>query len=292
MQKLLAFLVSKRHWILFILCEIISFVLIYRNNAYQRNMMLTSANAITGSISSASSAVFSYLDLQKVNQELLERNSMLEREVIYLREHLKEMSLDTIDFNSVFLRDTVFDSNSLDKNYTYDLITARVVNNSTNFINNYITINKGSKEGIRPDMGVVSPHGVVGIVMTVKDHYSVVISILNTKLNINCKLKGTDFSGPLSWKGGDVAYAYLEELPTHAVFEVGDTIVTSGYSAVFPSGIMAGIVESYSKQRDDNFYSLKVRLATDFYSLSALCVILNKAQEEQWAIEKEVGKND
>jgi rod shape-determining protein MreC len=288
MQKLLAFLVSKRHWLLFILCEIISFVLIYRNNAYQRDMILTSANVITGNISSVSGAVFSYLDLQKVNHKLLERNSMLESEIIRLREQIEELSLDTIDINPVFLGDTIINKAS----DTYEFVTARVVNNSTSYMNNYITINKGSKEGIRPDMGVVSPYGVVGIVMTVKEHYSVVISLINTKLNVSCKVKGTNFSGPLSWKGGDAAYAYLEELPTHAVFEVGDTIVTSGYSAVFPPGIMAGTVESYSKQRDDNFYSLKVRLATDFYSLNVLCIILNNAQEKQWEIEKEVKKDD
>ncbi|HCC51431.1 MAG TPA: rod shape-determining protein MreC [Porphyromonadaceae bacterium] len=292
MQKLLAFLVSKRHWILFILCELISFVLIYRNNAYQRNMMLTSANAITGSISSMSSTVFSYLDLQKVNQELLEQSSILEMEVIRLREQLEKISLDTINFNPVFPEDTILAPNPGDRVYAYKFLTARAVNNSTNYLNNYITINKGSKDGIRPDMGVVSPHGVVGIVMTVSDHYSVVISLLNTKLNISCKVKGTNFSGPLSWKGGDVAYAYLGELPTHAVFEKGDTIVTSGNSAIFPPGIMAGVVDSYDKQRDDNFYSLKVRLATDFYSLSALYVIFNNMQEEQWEIEKEVMSND
>jgi rod shape-determining protein MreC len=289
MQKLLAFLVSKRHWILFILCELISFVLIYRNNAYQRNMMLTSANAVTGSISSVSSAVFSYLDLQQVNRELLERGSMLEMEVIRLREQLQELSLDTMDFSPVFLpEDTASVADSPVKKSAYEFITVRAVNNTTTYLNNYITLNKGSEEGLRPDMGVVSPRGVAGIVMTVRDHYSVVISLLNTKLNISCKVKGTHFSGPLSWKGGDAAYAYLEELPTHAVFEVGDTIVTSGHSAIFPPGIMAGIVDSYSKQRDDNFYSLKVRLATDFYSLNALCVIRNHAQEEQRAIEQEV----
>ncbi|MDR1223134.1 MAG: rod shape-determining protein MreC [Tannerella sp.] len=283
MQKLLAFLMSKRHWILFVLCELISFVLIYRNNAYQRNMMLTSANVIAGSISSLSGAVFSYLDLQKVNQELLEHNGILEMEVLRLREQLKELSLDTVNFNPAFPEDTVFALKS-----AYEFITVRAINNSTTYLNNYITLNKGSADGLRPDMGVVSPHGVVGIVMTVREHYSVVISLLNTKLNISCKVKGTDFSGPLSWKGGDVAYAYLEELPTHAVFEVGDTIVTSGNSAIFPPGIMAGTVDSYSKQRDDNFYSLKVRLATDFYSLSVLCAIRNDAQEEQWKIEQEV----
>jgi rod shape-determining protein MreC len=286
MQKLLAFLVSKRHWLVFILCEVVSFVLIYRNNAYQRNMMLTSATFIVGDLSSISGTVFSYLNLQHVNQKLLERNSQLEMEVIRLREELKEFSLDTIAFNPILPGDTA-------AAYPYEFLTARVVNNSTSYLHNYITINKGSRDGVRPDMGVVAPYGgVVGIVMTVKEHYSVVISLMNTKLNISCKLKGTHFAGPLSWKGGDAAYAYLEELPTHTVFEVGDTIVTSGYSAVFPPDIMAGVVESYSKQRDDNFYSLKVRLATDFYALSALYVILNHAREEQWAIEKEVLTDD
>jgi rod shape-determining protein MreC len=256
-------------------------------------MMLTSANTITGNISSISGNIFSYLNLQKVNQQLLEHSSMLEMEVIRLREQLKDLSLDTIAFDAVFQADSALDAASSAGSYPYEFITARVVNNSTSYLNNYITINKGSKDGIRPDMGVVSPYGgVVGIVMTVKEHYSVVISLMNTKLNISCKIKGTNFAGPLSWKGGDAAYAYLEELPTHTVFETGDTIVTSGYSAVFPPGIMAGVVESYSKQRDDNFYALKVRLATDFYALSALYVILNHAQEEQWEIEKEVIKND
>jgi rod shape-determining protein MreC len=256
-------------------------------------MILTSANTITGNISSLSGAVFSYLELQKVNQQLLERSSMLEMEVIRLREQLEELSLDTIAFNPVLQGDSALHTASSVWPYPYEFITARVVNNSTSYLNNYITINKGSKDGIRPDMGVVSPYGgVVGIVMTVKEHYSVVISLMNTKLNISCKIKNTDFSGPLSWKGVDVAYTYLEELPTHSVFEVGDTIVTSGYSAVFPPGIMAGVVESYSKQRDDNFYALKVRLATDFQSLSALYVILNHAQEAQWEVEKEVIKND
>ena len=217
---------------------------------------------------------------------------MLELEVVHLRYRLKELSFDTIRFISVFLTDTVVNSYFSDRNPTYEYITAGVVNNNTIYMNNYITINKGAKDGIRPDMGVISPHGVAGIVMTVKSHYSVVIPILNTKLNISCKVKNTDFFGPLSWIGGDVEYAFLEELPTHAVFEVGDTIVTSGYSAMFPPGIMVGIVDSYGKQRDDNFYSLKVRLATDFRSLNVLCVILNNMQEEQWEVEREVMRND
>ncbi|MDR1525872.1 MAG: rod shape-determining protein MreC [Tannerella sp.] len=277
MQKLLAFLISKRHWILFLLFETISFVLIYRNNAYQRNMMLSSANTITGGISLAANTVFSYLDLQHVNRQLLERNSLLEMEVLRLQEQLKMMSLDTV---------------RPAPDYTYEYISAGIANSTTNYVNNYITINKGFKDGIRPDMGVVSPLGIVGIVMTVNEHYSVVISLLNTKSKVSCKVKNTSFFGPLSWNGDDVKYAYLEELPTHATFQVGDTIVTSGNSAIFPPDLIVGIVESYGKQRDDNFYSLKVRLATDFQSLNIVYVIVNHLQEEQWKIEREAVRND
>ncbi|MDR0573762.1 MAG: rod shape-determining protein MreC [Tannerella sp.] len=288
MQKLLAFIVAKRHWFIFVLCEIFSFVLIYRNNAYQRNMMLSSANVITSGISSVSSTAFSYFDLQKVNQELLERSSLLEMEVLKLREQLDGMTVDSISFK----KDIIFADSLFSGNYTYKYITARVVNNSVVYMNNYITIDKGAKDGIRPDMGVVSPQGVAGIVATVNDRYSVVISLLNVKFKVNCKVRHTNYFGALSWKGDAMKYAYLEQLPTHATFQTGDTIVTSGYSAVFPPGIMVGVVESYSKQNDDNFYSLKVRLATDFHSLNVLFVIDNAAQTEQREVEQEARKND
>ena len=292
MRKLLEFIVAKRHWILFLFCEIISFVLIYRNNLYQRNIMLTSANTVAGHISSVSGTVFSYFDLQNVNNELLERSSLLEMEVVRLREQLSRNVVDSISTDQVILRDTVLTDSLLTKDYIYKYIPAGVVNNSTAYMNNYITINKGTADGIRSDMGVVSPRGIVGIVTTVGDHFSVVISLLNVKFRISCKVLSTNYFGTLSWKGGDVKYAYLEQLPTHATFQIGDTIVTSRNSAVFPPGVMVGVVDSYDKESDDNFYSLKVRLSTDFQSLSALYVIDNTLQREQREIEQEARKND
>jgi rod shape-determining protein MreC len=254
-------------------------------------MMLNSANVITGSISSVSNAVFSYLSLRKVNKELLEKNSRLAMEIVRLQEHLKNNSLNTIDFRDVFLNDTV-NNDSNNESYTYEYIAARVVNNSVAYVNNYITINKGSADGIRPDMGVVSLRGVAGIVMTVKEHYSVVMSLLNSKFRLSCKVKDTNYFGMLTWKSDNLSYAYLEELPAHTMFQVGDTVVTSGYSAIFPPDIKVGVVESYDKQRDNNFYSLKVRLTTDFQSLDVVCVISNQSQEEQREIEREAMKND
>ena len=292
MQKLLEFIIAKRHWFLFILCEIISFVLIYRNNAYQQNMMLSSANVVTGKILSVSGAVFSYFDLQEVNHELHERNSFLEMEIIRLREHVNNNAIDSASFNHVFIKDTVLGDSVFLDNYKYKYIPVGIVSNSYNYMKNYITINKGFEDGIRPDMGVVSSQGIVGIVATVKDHFSSVISLLNVNFRVSCKVQNTNFSGILSWKGGDVRYAYLDQLPTHATFQIGDTILTSGYSALFPSGIMVGVVESYNKETTNDLYSLKVRLSTDFQSLSVLSVIDNSYQKEQKEIELEARKND
>jgi rod shape-determining protein MreC len=292
MQKLLAFIIAKRHWILFIFFEIVSFVLIYRNNTYQQNRMLSGANVVTGYFMSVSGAVFSYFDLQNANQELLKRNSELEAEVTALRGQLSRLEADTTSFGQVFLRDTVFADSLFREAFQYNYIPVGVVSNRTNYVNNYITVDKGANDGIRPDMGVVSPQGLVGIVTTVGEHYSVVLSLLSVKFNVNCKVLQTDYFGALSWKGGDIRYAYLEQLPTHSTFQTGDTIVTSGNSAVFPPGIMVGIVESHDKQNDDNFYSLKVRLASDFQTLRMLCVIDNRLHKEQRDVEKEARKND
>ena len=294
MQKLLAFIVAKRHWFLLILCETISFVLIYQNNAYQRNMMLNAANVITGALSSWSSTLFSYFDLQKVNMELLERNNMLEMEVLRLHKQINDKLSDTTSFAQVFLKDLEMEieDNPSIRDGSYKFIPVRAVNNSVVYLRNYITINKGSLDGIRPDMGVVSAQGVAGIVSTVGNHFSVIISLLNMKSNLSCKIQHTNFSGALSWKGGDLQHAYLEQIATHAVFQVGDTIVTSGYSSIFPPGIMVGTVESYNKQDDDNFYSLKVRFATDFQSVNLLSVIDNPLQEEQIELEREARRND
>ena len=284
MQKLLAFIIAKRHWFLFLLCEIVSFVLIYQNNAYQQHIMLSSANALTGRLLTVSGSVFSYFDLQKVNQSLHDQNSRLEMEVIRLREQLNIQTSDTTSFGQALLSDSAF------SNYKYQHINAGVISNSVNKSKNTITINKGSKDGIRPDMGVISPQGIVGFVTNVGSSFSVVMSMLNVNTRVSCKIKNTNFSGSLSWKHGDVKYAFLDQIATHATFQAGDTIETSGYSDMFPSGILVGVIESHNKQTDDNFYSLKVRLATDFQTINVISVIDNKLQKEQQALERESDK--
>ena len=284
MRKLLEFLVRKRHWFLFVLLEIISFTLIYRDHAYQRNVMFSSANVITGYVSSVSGYITSYLNLREINRELLERNGQLEMELLKLQDQLEVMQADTVLFTG-FVADSI-------EHFPYSFIMADVVNNSVTHLSNYITINKGRKEGVEPDMGVVSERGVVGIVSTVSDHFSVVIPLLNPKFRLSCKVLGSSYFGTLGWNGRDARFANLDELPCHVEFEKGDTIVTSGYSAVFPAGIVVGNVVDYEKQHDDNFYSLKVELATNFQALNNVRIIKNYRQAEQKHIEQEAKKND
>lgn len=284
MRKLLDFLVRKRHWFLFILLEIVSLALVYRNNAYQRNIIFSSANVVTGHIASVSGFVTSYLNLKDINKELLERNGQLELRVLELQDQLESMMADTVLFAGYAPDST--------EQFPYSFVVADVVNNSVTHLLNYITVNKGRKEGVEPDMGVVSERGVVGIVSTVSDHFAVIIPLLNPKFRLSCKVLGSSYFGSLSWKGRSTQYANLEELPRHVAFQKGDTIVTSGYSAVFPSGIIVGTVYDFEKQHDDNFYSLDVKLATDFQALNNVRIIKNYRQAEQLNVEQEAKRND
>lgn len=280
MRRLLDFLVRKRHWFLFLLLEIVSLILVYRNTTYQRSVFISSANAVSGRIISVTGAFTSYLNLRTINRELAERNGQLEMEVLELQSRLESLRAREKEFTG-FLPDSA-------ERFPFEFIMAKVSNKSVSHLSNTITINKGRDDGVLPDMGVVSDRGVVGVVWQASDHYAVVLPLLNPKLLLNGKLKGTNNSGPLQWNGRDARYIQLNELPRHAPFQPGDTVVTSGYSAIFPAGIMIGTVADSNRQHDDNFNSLEIELATDFRSLNNVRVLVNKEQAEQRRLEKEV----
>jgi rod shape-determining protein MreC len=162
-----------------------------------------------------------------------------------------------------------------------------VINNSINRADNYITIDKGSEDHIRPDMGVVGANGVVGIVYRVSNHYSLVISLLNSKSSVSCKISGHGYYGSLQWEYGEPDRAYLKDLPRHAQFAVGDTVVTSGYSAVFPEGIMVGTIDRIADSKDGMSYLLRVKLATDFSRVNSVRLFANYGQQEQYELEQE-----
>lgn len=275
MRNLLNFLLKYNYWFLFILLEVICFVLLFRFNNYQQSVYFTSANVVTGKVYEVSGSVSSYFHLKSVNEDLLDRNMLLEQQITNLENALRARQVDSVVVNSI---------RNLD-NKDYQIFKAHVIRNSLNQADNYITLDKGSSSGIRPEMGVVDGNGVVGIVYKTSPNYSLVISVLNSKSSISCKIVGSEYFGYLKWEHGDSRYAYLKDLPRHAEFNLGDTVVTSGYSTVFPAGVMVGTVDDMSDSNDGLSYLLKIKLATDFGKLSDVRVIARTGQMEQQELE-------
>ncbi len=278
MRNLLQFLVKYNHWFLFLLLEVFSFLLLFNFNRYQQSVFFTSANVVSGWVYEVSSGITSYFHLKSANDDLLDRNMELEQQLANLEGRLQQVISDSTEIVSV-------------KNLKpgdYELFKARVINNSLNHADNYITINKGTDDGIETDMGVVDRNGVVGIVYKTSPSYSLVISLLNSKSNISCKIADSDYFGHLKWMGNDPQFAYLHDLPRHAVFQLGDKVITSGYSTVFPEGIVVGTIDDMFNSDDGLSYILKIKLATDFGKLTDVRVIARNNRLEQKRIEKQI----
>ena len=280
MRNLINFLLKYNYWFLFVIFEVASVVLLFRFNNYQQSAYFTSANTVVGAVYEVSGGISSYFHLKSVNEDLLDRNMLLEEQINNLEKALKERQLDSIAVNSIRKM----------PQKDYQLFKARVIKNSLNLADNYITLDKGSSSGIHSEMGVVDGNGIVGIVYETSPSYSVVISVLNSKSNISCKIVGSDYFGYLKWEHGDSRYAYLKDLPRHAEFNLGDTVVTSGFSTVFPEGIMVGTVDDMSDSHDGLSYLLKIKLATDFGKLSDVRVIARNGQQEQKELENKTTK--
>ena len=275
MRNLLNFLFRYNHCIVFVLLQGVSFLLLFSFNNYQHSRFFTSANAFVGKIYEATRAVTGYFDLQRQNEVLMERNIWLEQQLLLADKRLKEMEEASTRSWPAETTTTMFQS-----------YKACVIKNSLNRADNYITLNQGSLAGIKPDMGVIGPNGVVGIVYKTSPHYSLVISLLSSKSNLSCKIAGNEYFGFLQWEGSDSRYAYLKDLPRHAEFAIGDTIVTSGFSTVFPQGMMVGVIEEANDTNDGLSFLLKIKLATDFGKLRNVHVLAREGIEEQKLLEE------
>ena len=271
MRNLLEFLSKYYHWLLFAVLEVISFVLIFQFNSYQGSVWFTSANAVVGKLYELESSVESFFSLTKVNKDLTLRNFYLERQVNQLSRLYYDLTKDT----------TIAERNELEFLSRYKLIPANVVSNSVDRNDNLMTIDRGSKDGVEKDMGVACGNGVVGVVYLVSDHYSVVMPVLNYHSRISCAIRRRGYFGYLKWQCGDANIAYVEDVPRHAKFKRGDWVETSGYSSIFPPGVLVGkIIEVYNS-RDGLSYRLKVQLTTDFGNVRDVCVISDKGIAER-----------
>ena len=269
MKEIIKLILKYHFTIIFILLEIVSFSLIIRHNEYQRAIFSESASTLFGNISSTIKSIKDYFRLKEINESLAKEN-------ILLKNRLEAYE---------FLQDTIIQRTVVEGSIpVYEYIGAKQVNATYNRTKNYITLNRGRKNGLQKEMAVCTPEGIVGLIQDLSDHFAVVIPLINVDARISAKIKKNNYYGSLQWDGNDYAYSYLNDIPYHVEVNAGDTIVTSGLSKIFPEGIVVGYVESVDKVTA-NFLKIKVKLAVDFKRINHVYVILNNKKNEQTSLE-------
>lgn len=270
MDNLQDFLRKYVHTILFVLLEALSLLLLVRFNSYQGSVGFTAANSVVARISQVYTDAVAYLHLAGNNRDLTRVNVELQAENEQLRKALEQATRDT----------TLTQRLMMEKLKGYSLVDAEVVSNSCERTNNYLVINKGADDGIKPEMGVVGGGGVVGIVYLTGPHHALVIPVTNRKSSISCRVRGQNYFGYLQWDGRSMLSAYVDDVPRYARVKRGDVVETSGYSAVFPPGIFVGRIRSISNSADGQSYRLDVTLGTNFANLRDVAVVTTPYKAE------------
>jgi len=265
MRNLLNFLARYNHLIIFLFLEGISFYYLATRNHYHNTRVMFAVRGMTHGFEMRLNNARTYLNLRDINKSLSEENIALRNSIEKL------LKGDNTPFASVY--DSIFAQQ-------YVHTSAEVIENSVNRQKNFFTINKGSRHGIVPDMSVTDDDRVAGVIVGCSENYSIVMSVLNLDFKVSARIRSNGYFGSLSWDGRNHRYAILNEIPQHVRLNVGDTIETTGYSAVFPEGLMVGTISEFNKPGSD-FYRIKVELATDFKKLHYVDVIGNIRKKEQ-----------
>ncbi len=271
MRNFFKFLMRNSNTLLFLGLEILCFVMVVSFNDYQRSSFLSSANKVSGHIYASTSRIYHFFSLVDENKILSMENARLRNQLDEWKSRgmtaLPNLS-DTLPQPQYYYRE------------------AKVINNSVNKLRNFITIDKGRASGIAKDMAIVSPLGVVGTVWNTSENFATVIPLINTQLKISGRLKSTNYFGSIEWDGLSSHYVWLTEIPIHAPVSMGDSVVTSGYSSIFPDDLLIGEVDDVETDKGGGFYNIRVKLAVDFQSVSYVQVIENRLQKEQIELEK------
>jgi rod shape-determining protein MreC len=272
MDRLFYFLYQYRAFFTFLVLELFCAWLVVENNQYQGARFYNSSNTVVASLNNVSQNIRDYFTLRDVNVTLADENAYLRKQLEHDNQRLQ--ILDTL---------TLMDSALISR---FDFVSAKVVNNQVDRFKNFITINKGEDAGLQPGMAVISSSGVVGKVKAVSNHYSVVTSLLNIEVMVSGLLKRTGHFGSIQWGGRDPDRVNFLYIPRHVKPVVGDTVVTTGYSAVFPEGIMIGTVDEVRLTDEALFYELKVKLSQDFRKLAFVTIVKSQLKHEQDSIEQ------
>lgn len=270
MRGFFQLLYRNRAFLIFFLLEGFSFWLIFMNNNYQGAIWFNSSNYYVANVVQVNKEINNYFNLRLINKQLAEENAELRRKLLF--------NANKRDITTSYTTDSLVLAR-------YSFEVTKVINNSTQRVNNFITINKGLKDGILPNMGVISPEGVVGKVKNCSEHYSVITSVLHSNMQVSSKVKKYGALCTTKWDGLDATKAKLLYVPRHFKIKVGDSVVTAGFSTVYPEGVMIGRIKSVDIRPDQTFYNVDLSLSTDFSKLLYVYVVKNKLQPEQDSLE-------
>lgn len=270
MKNLFLFLWKHINLVLFLLIETGCMLLLVQNNSYQGIALINSSNLIAGAYYETINTARGYFNLRETNAMIAAENARLHS--IAPGAYMKYVNA------SVAVSDTVYK-----QQYRYSF--AEVINNSVHRRNNYLTLNKGKIHGIKPNSAVIGPQGVVGITKDVSDHFTTVLSVLNKDARISARIKKNGFFGSLFWDGSDSRFVTLADIPSHAGIAKGDTVVTNAFSAIFPDNILIGTIDQFDRKEGESFYSIRIRLSTNFRTIRQVYVVDNLMKEEQKKLE-------
>lgn len=271
MERLFNFIYNYRAFFTFLSLEVLCGWLLIVNNQYQSTKYFNTSNSVVASINATEEGIRQYFSLRDINAVLSKENALLRNKLESQNQLLYFHKLNQVD-------------SSLLKSFDY--VNAKVINNSTKYYKNFITIDRGTDAGILPGMAVISSVGVVGKVKSVSEHFAVVISLLNIDDQMSCMIKRTGHFGTIQWEGTNPEMTSLKYIPRHVKLQVGDSIVTSGYNAVFPSGIYVGKIKEFKLREEALFYDVKVELGQDFGKLAFVEIIKNRRKNERDSIER------
>lgn len=270
MQRIINFILSNRNTFLYAFLLLISLSLTIRSHSYHQSKAFNSSKWISGSIYKTSNGITSYFGLREENNTLIRENRKLRRQLFNIKNNSSiELDSAKIDF---------------------EIIDAKIIKNSFTSPRNYLTLNKGEKQGIKQDMGVITTKGILGIVENTSNNFSTVQSILNTKSNINAKIKNTDYFGSLVWNAKDYTAVQLVDIPRLVPLKIGDTIVTGAMSSIFPENIPVGFIKEFNLNEAKSFYNIDIQLFNDMANVKNSYIISNKNRKE--IIELEVKTNN
>ena len=272
MERLLKFLYEYRAFFTFLSLELFCVWMVIENNQYQSTTYFNTSNSIAASIISTSQNIREYFSLTDINNDLAVENSVLKKKLDQRNQLLYSIELNNLKDAAIINR--------------FDYVSAKVINNSTQYYKNFVTINRGTNHGIQAGMAAISPRGAVGKVKSVSRNYAVLISLLNIDDQVSSQIKRTGHFGTVQWDGGDPLSIDLKFIPRHVKLQVGDTIITSGYNAVFPEGILIGTIKEFRLNEEAQFHSIKVKLSQDFGKLSFVEIVKSNLRQEQDSLEQ------